>query len=193
MAPRIFTPPYAEVSLERGNIPGSEDSTLLAIVQMGANVAVSVQEQKLEQRLNAILSGDDLAIALETEFVPETALTLDVMTVSSASRADYILDVEVRDYGLHGSGGVYMNISLEARIIHRVSGEIVWRRRLSVEEAASPSLFGINEYLGTAVNVAALDAMSDEQLREGFRRLSERAAYNLSERFRRDYYRALQG
>ncbi len=193
MAPRIYTPPFAEVNLQRGTIPGSENSTLLAIVEIGANVAVGVQEQKLEERLNSILRGEDLEVALETEFVPETAVTLDAMTISSTSRADYLLDVEVREYGIYTSGGVYLNISLEARIIHNASGEIVWRRRLSVDEAASPSLFGINEYVGTAINVATLDAMSDEELRDGFRRLSERAAFNLSERFRRDYYKALRG
>jgi hypothetical protein len=190
MAPTIWAPEFADVHLSRGNIPGSEDSVLLGILEIGANVAVGIQEQKLETRLNEILRGDDLALALETEFVPDTAAMLGAMTVDRFADADYLLEVEVREYGLTSAGGVHMEISVDARIIHRFSGQTAWRRRLSVSEPASPGYFGINEYLGTAISVAALEQLSDEALQNGFDRLSRQAAANLSERFRRDYFKA---
>jgi ABC-type uncharacterized transport system auxiliary subunit len=192
MSPAIYAPAYAEVHLSRGSIPGSEDSILLSLVEVGANVAVGLQEQKLEMRLNRIVTGDDLALALETEFVPEAASMLGVMTVEGRSSADYMLELEVDEYGLSSSGGIYMDIQVDARIIHRFSGETVWRRRFSVREPASPTLFGLNNYVETAVSVAALEQLSDDDLERGFELLGEQAARTLSEKFRRDLWDARQ-
>lgn len=190
MAPIIEAPLYAQVDLARGDLSGSEDNAVLAFIELGADIAVSVQEVRLQQRINRILTGEELTIAMETEFIPSAASLLGAMTVTEPMSSDYLFIAEVKKFGLttHGGGRIYLNIVVNSRIIDNRSGRVVWRRQLRVDEPASPSFFGVNDYIGTAISIGIIQELDDQDLARGLRMLSEQAASTLAYQFQRDYY-----
>lgn len=190
MNQRVSVPHAPEVHLSRTSIPGSSNDGILQAVEIGANIVTGLKEAEYEQRLYETLDSRLVEAALRDEFVPPSMTLLGAREAMEGARGEYLLEVEVREYGIHSSGGgIYFHLTLEARIHHFASGNLVWRRRISEDYAASPSFFGLNDVISTAITIRTLDTLSDEQLSEGFDRLARNSAYEMSRRLRRDLFK----
>ena len=141
----------------------------------------------------ALRSVDVPAIVLE-EASQACASVLDARPVESGQKADYLLDLDIYEYGIEApswSSSVSLHLSMMAIIYHSGSGEIVWRRKhITVDIPASAQMFGLGAAMGDIVSAAVLSSLTVDQLEEGFQRLALESARRVARILEDDFYRA---
>ncbi|MDC7227874.1 MAG: hypothetical protein PQJ61_14000 [Spirochaetales bacterium] len=167
-------PPKPTVSVDYSNASFDNDP-LTAIVSLGTNLVKSSEANKAEKKLYS---------ALEGLYIPEYAAELtfdrivkmlDAEMIQDLRTADIILEIEIEEYGLTAyswGGNVSMIFEMEAGLYHPGNNELIWRRKINVEEELSPSLFGFDSIVGNVVSIAVLSELSEEELAEGFQNLT---------------------
>jgi hypothetical protein len=96
------------------------------------------------------------------------------MMTGKKSGADVILEIDMEEYGIQtwsSSGYVSMMIEMTARLYHSGSREVIWQRRVSVEEEITPAMFGLDHLVGNFVTIESLSSLEEEQLSRGFKKL----------------------
>jgi hypothetical protein len=108
--------------------------------------------------------------------------------VDDVERADYILDIDIRNYGIEAyCSGLSFEISLGLELVDRSRGEVIWRRSVHEEEPLTPELFGLGRALGNVVTTVVLSEVTEEQMADGFARLADRAAERAVRTLEDDY------
>lgn len=160
-------------------------------LSIGSNIALAAEASRVESRMReALLSVDVPSIVLEESYTAVTG-ALDAQKVFRKFGADYLLDLEIREYGIRADSpmaAVAMYMRLTARLYHNRSGELVWRRNVSVENRATPFMFGIGSVFGNVVTAGALANLSTEQIADGFESLAIESSRSLARKLERDLY-----
>ena len=152
-----------------------EDDQIFAFVQLGANLIKADEAGKAEEKLRSALEGMYLPEYIAELTFDRLVKDVDGLMVERSSEADIIFDVEIEDYGIESysyGGGVYMVVEMTVRLYDIASGKIIWQRYVSVKEEAVPGFFGFDDVIGNAVSIAALGSLEEEQLAEGFQKLT---------------------
>ncbi|MBI9105628.1 MAG: hypothetical protein JEZ04_02725 [Spirochaetales bacterium] len=152
-----------------------EGSELLAIIEFGTNLLKADEARKAEEKLYSALAGLYLP-----EFVAELTYdrmikTLNAYAVDKVRDSDVILEVDIEEYGIQSwssSGYVELVINMEVRLWHRVDREIIWQRHVGVSQELTPGFFGFDNIIGNAVTIASLGNLTEEELSDGFQKLT---------------------
>jgi hypothetical protein len=171
----LKAPPEPTVSIDYHVNNHEKGNELFAIIEVGANLLKADEARKAEKKLYAALEGLYLP-----EFIAELTYdrmlhTLEAYPVDKIRNADVILEVDIEEYGLQSwssNGHVAMVIQMQTRLFHREDKQIVWQRSVSVSEELTPGLFGFDSLIGNAVTIAGLGSLTEEQLTDGFKKLT---------------------
>jgi len=170
----MMIPPEPSVDVDYGNVDFGGDK-LLAAVQLGTNLIKAGQADNAEKKLKR---------ALEGLYIPEYAAELtfdrivkmlDGKMLSNMKGADLILEIDIDKYGLEAysfGGNVSMVFSMTARFYHGYDNTLIWQRHVSVKKEITPAIFGFDQVIGNVVSIASLGSLSEEQLAEGFQRMT---------------------
>ncbi|HUX20345.1 MAG TPA: hypothetical protein VMW69_03835, partial [Spirochaetia bacterium] len=128
-------------------------------LSIGTNIAMAAEAQRAQTRMrDALLSIDVPSIVLD-ETYNACAEALDARKIIRKYQADYLLDVEIGEYGIRAdspNGAVSLTMRLTARLYDNKSGDLVWRRAVSVDDRATPYMFGVGDLLGNVVTAGVL-------------------------------------
>jgi hypothetical protein len=141
---------------------------------------------------DALLSIDVPSIVLDETF-NACAEALDARKVFRKYQADYLLDVEIDHYGIRAdspNGAVSLTMRLTARLYDNRSGDLVWRRAVSVNDRATPYMFGVGDLLGNVVTAGVLANLTTNEIADGFEELARESSKSLARRLERDLYSA---
>ena len=86
-----------------------------------------------------------------------------------------MLDLEIEDYGINAPSwntAVSLDLSVTVRLYERRSGDLVWRRHVSVAQQARPDVFGLPSAAETIFTAAMLASLSTEEMARGFANLA---------------------
>lgn len=162
-------------------------------LSIGTNIAVAAEASRAETRMReALLSVDIPSIVLDESF-SACAAALDTHKVDNRNLPDYLLDIDIREYGLRASsphGAVTLVMKLTAQIYSNKDRELVWRRKISTSDRATPRMFGFGHIIGNVVTAGALANLSKEEMAAGFERLARESSRSLARRLERDLYSA---
>lgn len=160
-------------------------------LSIGTNIAIAAEARRVESRMrDALLSVDVPEIVLDETYLA-CASALDARKVRQKYRADYLLDLEIREYGIHATspnGAVTLTLRLTARIYDNASGELLWRRNVSADDRASPYMFGMGDIFGNIVTASVLANLTTEQIADGFEQLALESSKSIARRLERDLY-----
>lgn len=162
-------------------------------LSIGTNIAVAAEAKRAESRMEeALLSVDIPSIVLEESYTA-CAKALDARKVGDRNRSAYLLDVEIREYGLRASsphGAVSLVMKLTARLYDNRDERLIWRRKIATDDPATPVMFGFGGIIGNVVTAGVLANLSTEEIAKGFERLARESSRSLARRLERDLYAA---
>lgn len=162
-------------------------------LSVGTTIIKASEAQKAEALMREALQNVDLPAIVLKESSQWCASALDARLAGRGQKADYLLDLDIREYGIQASSpgsAVSLHMRLTATLFHNRSGEIVWRRNIQVDDPASPQMFGVGHIVGNIVTAGALANLSVPQLEDGFENLALESARSIVRRLERDFYRA---
>ena len=160
------------------------------------NLAKAGQAEKATEAMRGALASVDVPEILLRESYAACAAALDAEQEHQRMRADYVLVLSIHDWGIraHGYGStVSLHISLTAVLYRSAGDELLWRRDLSVNDAASPAMFGLGQVVGNMVTATVLSEMSEEDLARGFTELARRSARSVARQLEKDLSSARYG
>lgn len=192
IAANLRVPPEPRLNVSYSVVFDSNNPIGTAL-SIGSNIAVAAQASQVKERMREALMSVDVPRIVLDETYSAASKALDARRVSRKYQADYLLDIEVRQYGIRADsprGAVRLYMRMTARLYHNRSGELVWRRNASFEEHASPRMFGFGHIIGNVVTASALSELSTQAIADGFEQLALQSSRTLARKLERDLYRA---
>jgi hypothetical protein len=100
-----------------------------------------------------------------------------------------VLSLDITDWGIEArsaSTAVTLHIRLLARLYSGWGRDIIWSRSVTVEQPASPTMFGLGQIVGNMVTATALSNLTPEELASGFTELARETARKVARVLTRD-------
>ncbi len=160
------------------------------------NLAKAGQAEKAAGAMRGALASVDVPEILFSESYAACAAALDAEQEPERTHADYVLLLSIHDWGIraHSFGSaVSLRIHLTASLARNAGGELIWRRDMTVNDRASPAMFGLGRIVGNMVTATILSEMSEEDLARGFTELAHRSARSLAHQLENDLTSARYG
>jgi hypothetical protein len=193
LATDMRVPPAATLDINYSVHIDSKNPIVTAL-SVGTTIIKASEASRAEAAMREALTGVDVPGIILGETSRACASALDARLVSGrGQKADYILDLDIREYGIKASSpgsAVSLHLRMVATLSHNRSGDIVWRRNISVDDPAMPQMFGVGHIVGDIVTAGVLSSLTVEQLEEGFRQLALESARSVARRLERDLYKA---
>jgi hypothetical protein len=157
------------------------------------NLAKASQAEKADRAMRDALDRVNVPEIIFNESFAACANMLGASRVEAGDMADYALDLDITDWGVRADAPgspVTLHMDLRAGLHRTIDGELVWQRNLTVDEPASPGMFGLGEVVGTMVTATALSDMSPDALADGFSEMARSTARGIARLLQRDLDRA---
>ena len=163
-------------------------------LSVGTNLLKASEAEKAEANMLRALDSVDVPAIVLSETGRAAARALDADLVERSQRPELLLDLEIREYGIQApswGSAVTLHMSIVATLYHTKSRDTIWRRAVTVDDPASPQMFGMHQVVGDVITAGVLSSLTVEQLEEGFRALATESARSVSRRLEKDFYRAV--
>jgi hypothetical protein len=182
--PRVFAD-YS-VRLDRRDPVGS-------VLGVATSIAKAGSVQKAQARLERALEAVDVPEEIRASAAEECAKVLGCDTVERAGGADYVLSMEIREYGIDATssgGSTEFRVDLGVVLFGGEDERTIWKARVREETAITPEVFGLGGSVGNVLSAAALAELSEEEIGRGLMKLARSVAYRVADRLERDLTRA---
>jgi len=183
-APRLNV--QYDVTLDRRNLVFSALSVM-------TNLAKANQAQLAENVMRDGLASIDVPAMVRDETFSACAFALRSERADSFSDADYILSLDITEWGMEArtaGTAVSLHIRLKAQLYESWNRDLIWSRNITVEQAASPAMFGLGQLVGNMVTATVLSNMTPDQLAAGFTELARETSRKVARVLSRDIERA---
>ena len=192
LAARMLPPPEPRLQV---NYDVSWDSqrpvhTALSVL---TNLAKASQAEKADAAMREALDRVDVPGIVADQALSSCAQAIGATRVALEDRADYVLQMDIRSWGIHADSwgsAVTLHMDVRAGLYRSLDGENLWSRSLTVDQPASPSMFGLGDIVGSMVTATTLSEMSPEKLADGFTEMARSAAREMTRLLQRDIDRA---
>ncbi len=175
-----------DVTLDQHNLVFSALSVM-------TNLAKANQARQAENAMREGLGSVDVPGMIRDETFSACATALGTETAGSLRDADYVLTLSIIDWGMEArtaGTAVSLRIRLVAELRDGMSRDLIWSRRIDVEQAASPAMFGLGQLIGNMVSATVLSNLTPEELAAGFSQLAKETARKVARVLSRDIERA---
>ncbi len=162
---------------------------LATALSIGTNLAKANEASLAEGRMREALGSVDVRGILRQEAESACATALGAEVSPEGAGADFLLSLEIHEYGLEADSpwqGVRLFMRVTARLYDNESGDLAWRRSITVDQNASPEMFGMGSIVGNIVTAASLSELSTEELAQGFEGLARESARVIARRLEHD-------
>jgi hypothetical protein len=192
LSARMPLPPTPRVELHYDLTLDSRRPVLSALSVL-TNMAKAAQADKADRAMRLALRDVDVPGIVLGESAARCADALGAVTVDAREPADYALVLEITDWGIREDSpyaAVTLHLAVNARLVRTLDNETVWQRNTTVDEPASPDVFGLGQVMHTMVTATVLSTVQPEELTAGFSRMAEGAGRQVARVLQRDLDRA---
>lgn len=186
------TPPEPRVFADY-SIRLDRDDPVSSVLSVGTSIAKAAGVRAAQQRLTRALAAVDVPEEIRWSTMEECAQVLGCEAVRRVEDSDFLLSLEIREYGIDASSGnasAEFCVDLVATLVDGIDGSEIWRTRVREEMPISPSVFGLGGSVGNIVSAATLADLSEEEIGRGLMKLARSVAYRVADRLVRDLRRA---
>ena len=182
---------YAPASPElyTGGRGVSSDNAIIAVIEAGSAVAVELESRRARSRLDSAAMNVDVAERMADRALDRAARYLGTRPVATEAEADYLLEVDVEQYGIDasGSGAATLFVEGEAVLLDARSGREIWSREVSAWDRLTPSVTGAGGgATETILTAAALTRITVEEFQRVLEQLADYAADVMTDELRED-------
>ncbi len=191
LAAQLLTPPEPTVDV-RYDVTLDSHNPVYSALSVGTNLAKASQANKADQAMREALTSVDVpGIVLEQAY-STCVSALQAERHDAVQGADFRLVIDIRQYGIQArsaTGNVYLHMALTASIFQVGTGDLVWRRGITINDAANPQMFGLGDIVGNMVTTEALSNLTPDQLATGFKNLAIESGKTVARALERDLNR----
>ncbi len=193
LAADMREPPRAELGIDY-SVHIDAKNPIGTALSVGTSLLKASEAEKAEANMREALDSVDVPAIVLRETAKSAARALNADLVERSDRPDLLLDLDIREYGIEApswGSAVSLHMRIVATLYHTKSRDTIWRRAITVDDPASPQMFGVNNVVGDIVTAGVLSSLTVEELEEGFRTLALESARSLGRRLEKDFYRAV--
>lgn len=176
------------------NVRIEDDNPLMTFISVSANLAKASQVSQADKKVRDALRYTNLPAMIWDEVFNGCVRILDGRKAVSEREADFVFEFDIVEYGIDASsdyGAVSFFMDTEASLFAAHTHELVWRRRVNVNEQMSPSVFGLGTtVVGPVVTAGILSSLSSDEILRGFEQLARETALKVSRRLEDDLYKS---
>jgi len=158
-----------------------------------SNLSKASQAEKVTVLMKGALADVNVPDIVLRESSAACASALGADQAGQGAPSDFLLGLEIRDWGIRADSPgsvVSLHIRLTASLVHQRDRDLAWRREISVDQPANPSMFGLGQIAGNIVTAEVLSRMTEQDLARGFRELALEASRSVARRLDRDVFDA---
>jgi hypothetical protein len=182
--PRVFAD--YPIRIDRGDPVGS-------VISVGSSIAKAAGVRAAEEHLQRALAAVDIPEEVRLSTLEECADVLDCDAIERGRSADFVLELEIREYGIDATSWnaqAELRVDILAVLTDGAEGRDIWRARVSEQAPLTPALFGLGSSVGNIVTAATLADLSEDEIGRGLMRLVRRVATRVADRLARDFGRS---
>ena len=161
LALAYIDPPSPELRHGWYNVRPS-DNTMQAIVRAGASVAKEVEARRASARLDSAALRVSVRSLLSRRTLERANRYLGTRSVASADSADFVLEVQMRSFGIdaRSNNATYLFTRAEAVLIDRRTGREIWNRDVHGTDRLTPWVLGTDNIPSAVFTAATLHTVS---------------------------------
>jgi hypothetical protein len=165
-------PPSPELLTGLYNLRPSTDPIRTA-ARIGGGVAKEIEAQRASSRLDSAARHVDIPARLAQRTLDRASRYLGTRPVMDASEADYILEVNMRRFGIdaRASTAAYLYTRAEAVLIDRKSGREIWSVDVHGNDRLTPWVHGNRDVPSSIITAATISTVSVADLQEALDQL----------------------
>ncbi len=160
-------------------------------LRIGTAAAREAAARRAEARMDSALARIDVAERLARRTLLKGAQYLGYRPVNEIDRADFLLDIRVKEYGLTAhswDAAVTFVLDAEVRLLDRHARRVIWKKRIRQTDPVTGAVIGFGPTVGGIFTAAALASLTVDEMERAFRHLADYAAERLADALREDYY-----
>jgi ABC-type uncharacterized transport system auxiliary subunit len=192
LAAHMRTPPEPQMDI-RYDVTLDSHNPIYSALSVMTNLAKAAQAEKARNTMREALLSVDLPGIIRDESFSACAFALGTEQVDRTAQSDYLLDMEIRDWGIEASSptsAVMLRVRLTASLYKTEGRELLWQREVRVRNPASAGMFGVGQVIGNMVTATVLSNMTADELAQGFTELGRESARTVVRQLERDMDRA---
>jgi hypothetical protein len=179
-------PPYPEV-LTGPYFPRHPRDPIHAIIHAGSRIAKEAEARRVRERLDSAAARVDVSSRVADRTGGRAARYLGTRLTSDRERADFILEVHLRDYGIDAEeweAAANFFVDAEVVLLAAEDRRMVWKTRVRGRDPIAPAIFGRHSTLRNVVTAAALADLSVDDLVRALEQLADYTADRVTGRLR---------
>jgi hypothetical protein len=143
------------------------------VMRAGAGVAKEIEARKASNRLDSAARRVDIPGRLAHRTLERAALYLGARPVQSPAEADYILEINMRRFGIdaRSSHAAYLFTRAEAVLLDRRSGREIWSVDIQGSDRLTPWVIGTREVPSSIFTAATIHNVSVADFQEALEQL----------------------
>lgn len=170
-----------------GPAPGQR-GLLAFVARTGTAIAKEVQAHQVRGRLDEAAEQVDVADRIARRALDRSVTYLGARPVNDPRQADYLLDVQVRRYGIEAKdfqSQTYFKLVAEVQLLDAATGRRIWKTKVRETEPLTPFLVA-GRTVQNVVTAEAFSRLTVEELTELLEGMSDYTADHVTRRLRND-------
>lgn len=149
------------------------DNAVRTAVLAGATVAKEVQARRARARLDSAVQHVDVSGRLAQRMLERASRYLGTRAVMTPDGADYVLEVNMRSFGLDArySTASYLYTRAEAVLIDRHTGREIWSVNVRGRDRLTPWVHGTRDIPSAVINAGTLSTVTVQDFQEALDQL----------------------
>ena len=165
-------PPAPELLHGWYNVRPSE-SAVQTVFRAGASVAKEIQARRAIARFDSASDQVNFRTQLAERTLARASRYLGTRAVASADSADFILEVQIRSFGLdaRSNNATYLFTRAEAVLLDRRTGREIWNQNVRGHDALTPWVYGGGKIPSAGISAITLSTVTVQDFREALEQL----------------------
>lgn len=179
LAVATIAPPHPEVFSGASFAHVDADDPIELVLRAGSEAVREVSAQKAREKLDRVARDVDVSGRMSGRMLENAARHLRAVPVTDP-RADYELEVRIRQYGIVAASwtaDAYFTLDATVTLLDGATGRRIWRTNVRARDPVRVAVVGVGDRSVTNVITAArLAGMSDDEIRRALESLADFAA-----------------
>jgi hypothetical protein len=182
----VYIAPPAPVLYTGGyGVPRTDDA-VMAVVQAGASVVKEVEARRARARLDSASARVNVADLLAKRTIERAARYLGMRAAGASETADYVLEVQMRSFGIDASSAsaAYLYTNAEAVLLERRTGREIWSAKVHGTDRLTPVVRGPDKVPGAIITAGTLTTVSVADFQQALDQLANLSSIVISDELR---------
>lgn len=167
-------PPSPELEMGRYDLGDTKDP-VGAVLRAGSGIAKEVEGRRARARLDSATSRTNVAERMAQRTLERASRYLGARPVADADSADYLLEVDMRSFGIdaRSQSAAYLFMNAETVLLDARTGREIWNLDVRGRDRLTPVVRGGEHVPAGILTAGALGAVSVDEFQQLLEELAD--------------------